>query len=249
MSTLLVQTGFEVRRVIRNRQFLIFTVAMPLIFYFLFLNISGGPNTQFGGTTWKTYFMISMASFSVMGSCIFGLSGRLSYERNQGWVRLVQTTPLSNAMYMAGKYLSQFAVSLISTAVLFLVGGIAEGVHLSLGQWVLAAVWLVVGSLPFVALGTLIGIAISVEATYLVANLLNFTLAILGGMWFPVSIMPTWMQHVSHWTPTYRFAHVGWMIVANQRPSWSDYGVLFGYLLVLSMVTWWILKRTEIKEL
>lgn len=247
MGSLVKQWGWEAQRTLKNRQFLFGSIAMPLIFYFLFIKVNGS-NYQLEGTTWKTYFLMSMASFSAIGACLFGLAGRISYERTQGWLRLVQTTPLSNSAYLSTKFMSQFVISAFSILVLFLVGALAEGVQLSLGQWVVTGLWLIIGSLPFISLGMLIGILISVEATYIVANILNLVMGILGGLWFPITIMPKAMQDISTWTPSYRFAHVAWKLVAGQAVALSDIFVLAGYLIVFVALTLFVLRKQEERD-
>lgn len=247
MTSLVKQWVWEAQRTLRNRQFLFGSIAMPLIFYFIFLKVNGS-NLQLEGTTWKTYFLMSMASFSVIGACLFGLAGRVSYERTQGWLRLVQTTPLSNSAYLTTKFISQFVISAVSILALFLVGAFAEGVQLSFGQWVESGLWLILGALPFISMGMLIGILITVEATYLVANILNLVLGILGGLWFPIAIMPTVMQDIAKWTPSYRFAHVAWQVIAGLPVNLSDIGVLAGYLAVFVLLTLWVLRRQEERD-
>ena len=41
-----------------------------------------------------------------------------------------------------------------------------------------------------------------------VANLCNIVLAIIGGLWFPVSTFPDWMQTIAKLTPTYHLRHL-----------------------------------------
>lgn len=238
----LKQCQFEILRTLKNRQFIFFSMLMPLMFYFIFVKVNGA-NLQLNGTDWKTYFLMSMAAFSVVGSSMFGLSGRIAFERTQGWLRLVQTTPLPNYAYVVGKCLSQLCVGFLSIGVLFIAGGLAEGVTQSFLGWVTTLLWLTIGSLPFVALGTLIGIVFATEATYLVCNILNMALGILGGLWWPVNGMPSIMQHIAHAMPTYRFAHVTWQMVGGQSVPLQDILVLLAYLAVFVLLTLWVLHR------
>jgi ABC-2 type transport system permease protein len=247
VNALLKQCQFEAVRALRNRQFIFFSVLMPLIFYFIFVKVNGG-NMQVEGTAWKAYFLMSMAAFSVVGSSMFGLAGRVAFERTQGWLRLVQTTPLPHYAYVIGKCLSQLMVGLVSVVVLFLVGAVSQGVDLSVGQWGISLLWLVLGSLPFVAIGILVGVLFSTEATYLVCNILNMGLGILGGLWWPITIMPKVMQHIVYATPTYRFAHVTWQVIGGKSIPVEDVAILLGYLAVLVALTLWVLRRKQVQD-
>ncbi len=238
------QCQFEFIRTIRNRQFLFFSIAMPILFYFIFIKVNG-PNLQLEGTTWKTYFLMSMAAFSIIGSSLFGLAGRISFERTQGWLRLVQTTPLRHSAYIVGKCLSQFVVSIASITALFLVGGLSQGVHLSAAEWLESGLLLTVGSLPFVTMGLFVGVLFRVEAATLVCNIFNLVLGVLGGLWFPVAIMPQLMQDIAHWTPSYRFAHLAWQTVAGAAVQLSDVLVLLAYAVLFVLLTIWVLRKQE----
>lgn len=248
MTTIVSLSHFEVRRTMRNRQFVFFSLIMPILFYFIFLKVEGA-NLQMEGTTWKTYFLMSMAAFSVVGSALFGLAGRISYERTQGWLRLVQTTPMSSTSYMMSKFVSQAIICALSVAILFIIGGVSQGISLSAGQWVLSILWLSLGVLPFMAIGLLIGILGNVNASSSIANIVNLVLAMLGGLWFPVSIMPQWMQNLSNLTPTYHFAHVAWNLVAGKPVAVSDMAVLAAYLIGFVLLTVTILHRKEARYL
>jgi ABC-2 type transport system permease protein len=244
MTTLISFSRFEVRRTLRNRQFVFFSLVMPILFYFIFLKVNGA-NLQMEGTTWKTYFLMSMAAFSVVGSSLFGLAGRISYERTQGWLRLVQTTPMSSSSYVVSKFVSQVIICALSVIILFVVGGLSQGVSLTVGQWAVSLIWLSLGVLPFMSLGLLIGVLGNVNASSSIANIVNLVLAMLGGLWFPVTIMPKWMQSLAHYTPTYRFAHVAWNVVAGKSATFTDVTVLAGYLVLFVLLTIAVLNRQE----
>lgn len=244
MGALMRQCQFEVSRMMKNRAFLFFSLMMPLAFYFIFVNVDGA-NMRLAGTTWKTYFLMSMAAYSVLGSSIFGLSGRVSFERTQGWLRLVRTTPLPNYAYVAAKCLSQLIISFFSIMLLFIVGALTQGVSLVAIQWTVSLLWLTIGSLPFVAIGLFIGVVFGNEATAIVCNILNMALGILGGLWWPIKMMPHIMQTIAQYTPTYRFADVAWQVIAGKSAHASDLAVLAGYLALFVAATLMVLRRKQ----
>jgi len=241
MRQLVSQSWFEVRRNFRNRQFIFSSLLMPIIFYFIFLKVDGA-NQQVDGTSWKAYFLMSMSAFSVIGSSLFSLSSRIAYERTQGWFTLVRTTPLSSNAYVFGKIVAQWITMALSVALIFVIGGWSQAISLAPGQWLGVWLWLTFGALPFMALGLLIGVAINVEATYLIANILYLVLAVLGGLWFPIQIMPATMQHIAKWLPTYRFAHVAWNTIAGVNIQASDLLIVGGYTVVFLLLTGWVLR-------
>lgn len=248
MGMLLALSRFEITRTMRNRQFIVFSLLMPIMFYFIFLKVNGA-NLQLEGTTWKTYFLMSMAAFSVVGTSLFGLAARISYERTQGWLRLVQTTPMSSSSYIISKFASQIIICALSVIILFIIGAVTQGVTLSPGEWIVSLLWLAIGGLPFMSLGFLIGILGNVNASSSIANIVNLVLAMLGGLWFPITIMPTWMQDLAQWSPTYRFAHVAWNVVAGKSVDFTDIVVLLAYFAAFVLVAIVVLRRQEAVQL
>ncbi len=245
MNKAMTQVQWEIVRQFRNRRFFIFTVLLPLFYYFLFVKIEGG-NMRVAGTAWKSYFMMSMAAFSAVGAALNGLSYRIAFERTQGWMTLVRTTPLRPVYYVIGKVAAQLVVSATMVLVLFLAGTFGEGVHLSVAQWVLSWLWLTVGTIPFIALGITIGLIAGMEASGMIATGIYLILSVLGGLWFPTAIMPKLLQDIAKWTPTYRFADIAWHIGANTDPHVSDLAVLAGYLVVfLGLAQWAYRSRRE----
>ena len=94
--------------------------------------------------------------------------------------------------------------NLVSILVVFSVGHFVRGVDMSLGNWIGAALLLIVGSIAFVALGLTLTLLPSSQLMSVVGNLLYFGLAVLGGLWMPVSLFPDWMQAIGKRLPSYQ---------------------------------------------
>lgn len=244
MHALLAQCKAELIRSIRNRRFFIFTILFPLGFYLYYVSTLGG-NTQIGGASWNAYYMMSMATFGVLGGAVNTVGVRLAQERTKGWVRLLQTTPMKPGFYLVSKIVAQLFTSLFIVLVIFLAGGLVEGVHLSVGDWIGSALWIWFGSLPFMALGILIGMVSGAQAAQPIATGVYFLLSALGGLWMPIDSFSKTMRTIAHWFPTYRYAHVVWNIVAGKTPDWSDAMVLIAYLILFMVLSIMIGKRQE----
>lgn len=92
---------------------------------------------------------------------------------------------------------------LVSILVVFSVGHFVRGVDMPLGSWIGAAFLLIVGSVAFVALGLTLTLLPSSQLMSVVGNLLYLGLAVLGGLWMPISLFPDWMQAIGKCLPTY----------------------------------------------
>lgn len=92
MRLITVQCKAEMLRIIRNPYYVFWSLLMPIMFYFIFTRVV---NTGSDDLTWRAHYLMSMATFSVMGSAIMTLGIRLVQERTQGWTTFIRITPFA----------------------------------------------------------------------------------------------------------------------------------------------------------
>jgi ABC-2 type transport system permease protein len=229
MKALAAQWKADLIRTARDRRFFVLTLLMPVGFYLIFISEQKG-TLHIAGTFWSAYFMVSMATFGVVGSSVNTLGVRLATERKSGWVRWLRTTPLTPVGYALAKIMTQLTLSLFIVMVVFAVAHFDQGVTLSLRQWIEIILWLWIGSIPFAALGVLIGLA--GNAAQVLGTLVYLALSLLGGLWTPIQALPKGMQDLAHYMPTYRFAHPAWDLLSKRPIHSSDMLVLLIYTVI-----------------
>jgi ABC-2 type transport system permease protein len=242
MRLITVQCKAEMLRIIRNPYYVFWSLFMPIMFYFIFTRVV---NTGNDDPTWRAHYLMSMATFSVMGSAIMTLGIRLVQERTQGWTTFIRITPLPGSVYFFGKMFGQTMMHLFSVICIFIAGYLINGVSLTAGQWVLSGLWILIGSLPFLAIGTLVGAMKRVDTASGVSNVIYMALAVAGGMWMPIEILPRLMQKIGHWLPSYNYGNGAWEIVRGSHPQWSNVLILLGYLVVFMLLSVYIRKKQE----
>jgi len=235
---------FEVLRLLRNPRYVAITHGFPVVFYGLFLH-SLQPAVHIAGTTWHTYFMVSMASFGAVVAALNAGGTRLAAERASGWTRQLRVTPLPAWSYTTTKIAASMVIALPVICVVELTGLIIGDVRLGLGTWVLLTVVLWASTLPFVVLGVLVGFVASSETAYPLVTALMFLLSFFGGLFTPVRDMPTALRHVADFLPSYHGAAVGWAVVAGRAPALEDAGILLAYALVLGLAVSWRHRAEE----
>jgi ABC-2 type transport system permease protein len=218
MTPLLV---FQLRRLARNRQYLIFTVLLPALFTVFFTKIFG---RQAGGAAqyqdFAAFYMVSMMAYGALGAAL-GATIRLSFDRASGWLRQLRITPVPQRTVFAVDVVVGALLTLPSLVVVALIGRFVNGVQLPLGRWLALVAVLWVGSVAFVALGLLIGLALDEKAAGGAIGFVGVVLAALGGLWVPVEIFPKAMQTVAHAMPSYWYARMGRDVVAGSWPAWG----------------------------
>ncbi|SMC05962.1 ABC-2 type transport system permease protein [Sulfobacillus thermosulfidooxidans DSM 9293] len=244
MKPLLAQWKAEILRTVRDRRFFMLTLLMPIGFYLIFISEEKG-TLAIAGTTWNAYFMVSMATFGVVGSSVNTLGVRLAAERKSGWVRWLRTTPLSPVAYALAKIFTQLTISLGIVVAIFLVAHFDQKVSLPLVRWLEIAAWLWIGSIPFAALGVLIGLA--GNAAQVLGTLVYLSLSLLGGLWTPVQALPKSMQELARYMPTYRFAHPAWDMLSGRPLHLSDIGILILYTLFFVLTAAIIQKQLDVR--
>lgn len=179
-------TRFELLRTFRNRRFFVFSLGFPLILYFLI----AGPNrhdTNFGGSGLPAplYYMVGLASFGTM-SAMLSTGARIAGERQVGWNRQLRLTPLSPRAYLRAKVLTAYMMALVTLSLLY-ISGATLGVSLPAHDWVQMTLLILVGLVPFAALGILIGHLVTVDSIGPVMGGTVSLLALVSGTWFPIS--------------------------------------------------------------
>ncbi len=176
---------FELLRTLRNRRFLFLSLGFPLAFYLLLAGSSRSQKSLAGsGLSGPLYYMVGLVAFGEM-SAMLSSGARIAAERQAGWHRQVRITPLPPRHYLRAKILTGYLLAGLSIVLLY-VAGAAMGVSLSAGRWLEMTGLILVGLIPFAALGILIGHLLSVEAIGPAMGGGIALLAFLGGTWFPI---------------------------------------------------------------
>jgi ABC-2 type transport system permease protein len=235
--------AFQLRRVARNRQFLIFTVLLPALFTVFFTKIFGGqaPDAaryqEFAG-----YYMVSMMAYGGLGAAL-GATIRISFDRASGWLRQLRITPVPQTRIFAVDVVVGALLALPGLVVVALVGRFVNHVELGLGTWLALVGVLWAGSITFVAFGLLIGLSLDEKAAGGAVGFVGVVLAALGGLWVPVEVFPDSMRTVAHAMPSYWYAQVGRDVAAGGAPSGQAVLVLAGFTAVFAVLAVAVARR------
>ncbi|MFI6011863.1 ABC transporter permease [Streptomyces sp. NPDC051243] len=238
----------ELTRALRNRKFMFFSVIYPSVIFLLASNQNGTDGEVAGtGLTVAAYVMVSMASFGALTAVLMGNSERIAKERENGWVRQLRLTTLPGRGYVLAKTAGAAVVSLPSIVVVFLVAAVVKDVRLDAWQWLAltAAIW--AGSLVFAALGVAIGYLASGDAVRPVTMIVYFALSILGGLWFPSSSFPVWLQDIAEWLPTHAYAALGRAIEQSRAPQAQDIAILVAFFVLFTGGAAWLYRKDTLK--
>ena len=191
----------ELRRLVRNRRTVIFTVIMPVVFFLLFgLNDAYADKPDGRGNV-AASIMISMAVYGAMIATT-SVGASVSIERSLGWSRQLRLTPLNPAAYVAAKLLVALLAGGVAILAVYAAGIATHRAHAPVSAWVGAALIGWVGSLTFAAFGLFMGYLLPSENVMQILGPVLALLAILGGLWFPLDDASL-MGRIAQFTPMY----------------------------------------------
>lgn len=209
----LTYTRYELVRTLRNTRFFIFSLGFPLILFYL---IGGAnKNATLGGIPFPTYYMSGMMSWGTMAA-VLAAGARIAAERSVGWNRQLRLTPLTPRAYFRAKVITGYGLAAVSI-VLLVVAGLTLGVHMAAGRWVTMIALVLVGLIPFAALGVLLGHLLSVDSMGPALGGITTLFALLGGAWGPIGQSGV-MLHLVQLLPSYWLVQAGH--VAFTGESW-----------------------------
>jgi ABC-2 type transport system permease protein len=234
MIDMLGYLRLELRRMTRDRRFVFFTIAVPVGFYLLWSNTFDGVDpVRATGLPAQVHLMVAMAAFGAIGAALTTTGPRLAAELQSGWLRQLRATPLPGRTVIFTKVFASMVLALPPLVLVSLTAALTQDVRLPAAEWIgmIALMWL--ATLPFAALGTLIGSLAGGDASQPVTVGAYLALSALGGLWMPVDQLPGALRTVAHWLPSGRFAEIGWDVAGGHVPTAAVGLVLAGWAAAL----------------
>ena len=213
MSGTLALTRTELRRLMRNRRYFIFTVALPVILYLL---IGRSVSATVYGVSFHAFYMVDMAMLGAFSGALSGNAQRISQEKKDGWIRQLRLTSLPSYAYVASKIIVSMATTVTSIVIVLLLGRFYGNVHLAAWQWLAVAVTIWFSATIFAALAVAIGYRVAPDQVQPITFILYFAFAILGGIWYPLSGT---LKTIGQVTPTYQAVKIGTDIIEGASVS------------------------------
>jgi len=206
----LLEARSEFLRVWRSPGFAIPTILFPLMFYLFFgVLLAHGAH----GMEQSVYALAGLGSFGVIGPGLFGFGVGFALDRGQGWLQLKRASPMPPAAYLLGKIAMSLLFSLLVTLAMFTMAAALAHVRLAPAQWLTLALTLMIGNVPFCALGLAIGAWVKPQAAPAMVNLISLPMSFLSGLWMPLQLLPAFMQQLATFLPAYHLGRLAYSAV------------------------------------
>jgi ABC-2 type transport system permease protein len=206
------------------------------------------------GTTYFSFALVGIAFFDYLSIALHTFDESLRDARQNGTLENLLVTQTSLAVILAGSSLYPFALLSLRTLIYLGWGAALFGFPLQNANWLGAILILGASVLAFVGLGIL-------SASYLLVfkrgNPVSWAVigisTVVGGMMYPVSALPGWLQIVARFIPvTYSLEGMRAALLshASLHELWPSLAGLLAFAAILLPVSFvvfsWAVRRTKI---
>ena len=228
----------------RQAAYYLLSIGLPSVFYLIFSGMISGSATP---TLALQTYLFSMTVFSIMSSAFFSIPSTLQSDKTNNWQKMLQHSPVSMIEYYISKLFSALLTFLLSIVVVFSVGHFVRGVNLPAMDWLIIALIILFGSLVFIAMGVLVSLLPSAQLMSVVGNIAYMALAVLGGLWFPLTMFPKWLQSIGKLTPSYQLMQIVSSYLEHREFNAIAALIVLVYTVGVSLVVLQLKKRIEVK--
>ena len=227
----------------RQAAYYLLSIGLPSVFYLIFSGVMSSDTP----TSVLRLYLFSMTVFSIMSSAFFSIPSSLQSDKTNNWQKMIQHSPVSMVEYYISKLFSALLTFLLSIVVVFSVGHFVRGVSLPTMDWLIIALIILFGSLVFIAMGVLVSLLPSAQLMSVVGNIAYMALAVLGGLWFPLSMFPAWLRPIGKLMPSYQLMQVVSSYLEHREFNAIAAQIVLVYTVGVSLVVLQLKKRIEVK--
>jgi ABC-2 type transport system permease protein len=243
------QSYAEFVKLFRVPAFSTTSIVLPAMFY-AFIGLGQAKQSLGQGThvTFGEYFLASMALYGVANVMVLAFGISLANERGQKQDLLMQSTPLPPFVFFIAKAASALVIAFMALIVLSALAVVAGGAHLDTSEWLALFGRSMVCSIPFIGLGFALGYIAGPNSAPAVTNLIYLPTAFASGLFFPLSLLPKFLQDIAPYLPLYRGAQLVWNAVGaptNGDPLSKDWIYMGAYTVAFFLLALWAYRRDQ----
>ena len=228
--------------------FFVWTVANTLTIVFIAEGIEAtGGSIDVDRTT--TQLLIGAVVWAYLGIIFEFITETVAWERWEGTIEYTFMAPLSRAMHLGGSGVFAVLYGLARAILLFVVVALFFGLSMPDANFAAAVVVLLIASVSFFGIGMMTAVLplISPEKGAQLGFVAQGMLLVVSGVYYPVSVLPEWMQWISKISPaTYALRGIRDSILNGAGLAWGNVWPLLVIGVVSIPLGLWVFRRGEI---
>lgn len=247
LRMLMFQTRSGLLSLIRTPALAVTGIALPVMFFAFF----GLPNVgrPLEGIDAGEYLLATYGAYALSSMMLFNFGIGVAQERGQKLDLLLRATPLPASVYLISKLLVALAFGLVAIAVLFAFGAIAGHILITPDRLALIVARLLLGALPFVAMGYAIGYTFGPSAAPGATNLIYLPMAFASGLLAPLQFLPEFVKQIAPFLPTYHYGQLALSSVGATAEAWTTSAIwLAGFTVLFLAIAFRQYRREEVRK-
>ncbi len=232
--------GIELKRMLRNRRTMFFTLVFPAGLFLAFGGTKGW-NDDAGHGNVAAYIMVSMALYAAALTAA-STGAMVAMERAMGWSRQLRLTPLSPVVYIVMKALVALVMGAVAVTVVNVAGIVQGKPDMPVGTWVACAALAILCTLVFAALGVFVGYLVPGENAMQILGPGLALMSFLGNVFIPIDDHGSLIWHIAQWTPMFGVAEVTRAPLTGELPWYAVVNAL-GWLAVFVLGAAWRMSK------
>jgi ABC-2 type transport system permease protein len=217
----------------RNRAAVFFTVALPLLFLFIFEGIFGNDTLeQLNNLRTATYYIPAILTLGVISATLQSVAIRLTTDRESGILKRGRGTPLPSWVFFAGRVGNAIVVSMLMLVIVPGIGRLLYDVQIPWDHLPAVLVTLAIGAASFCCLGiALTAVIPSEDAAPAITLFVALPLYFLSGVFIPETEIPDGVLRFASLFPIRHFFEA---FFAAWSPDTVGSGFEWGHLAVVA---------------
>ena len=148
------------------------------------------------------FFVPGIIAMSVMTSSLSGAVSMNAELRQKGVIRKLSTTPITHSDWVLSNILYQVILAVIAATAILLVSYAVFNVSLRIDAWL--PTFIVLEVFAFAGIGMILTrVAKEAESAMAAANAIMYPMMFLSGSFFPLEMMPGFLQKIARILPLY----------------------------------------------
>jgi ABC-2 type transport system permease protein len=234
--------GIELRRMLRNRRTIIFTLVLPAALLLSFGGQNGWDETSGSGNV-AAYILVSMGLYGAALTAAAGGS-MVALERSLGWSRQLRLTPLNPVAYILMRAIVALTMGALAIAAVNVVGIFQGKAEMPTHVWVTSAIVTLLCTLTFAALGVFVGYVVPGENAMQILGPGLALMSFLGGVFIPLDQYSDVVRHIAYWTPMYGVAEIARAPLTHELPWFAVVNAVGWFALFVAGAAWRMSKDT-----
>lgn len=174
-------------------------------YYYISKTLKAGVHTNLAGApSYFAFAAVGVALSVVLAAAITGVSRRLREEQLTGTLEALAVQPISSNELAFGLAGFPFIFAVMRAFMYLLLAGAFLGLSFAQCDWIGLIVSFLVSGFALSALGVcLAAIVLVFKRADAIGAVGTFALSLLGGAFFPIEVLPSWLQPIAEILPTH----------------------------------------------